>query len=107
MIITYFICDILSLRACSFTSRSWYISAVPHLHRTLAAQTRYMINKRILWPKPLRVASKFGLLPFVTRVVISGNICHQFTTKQSNNQTLREFSKLTNVQELDVTGLAA
>jgi len=106
MIITYLTHDILSLRACSFTSRSWYIAAVPRLHRTLAAQTDYITNKEVLWPKPLRVASKFGFLPFVTRVVISGSMCHRFSTKKFNKRTRREFSQLTNVQKLSITALA-
>ena len=105
MIIAHLIYDRRSLGACSFASRSWYSTAVPHLHRTLAAQTGYWANGKIKWPKPLRITSQFGFLPFVTRVSLSPGLDDKFSAKLFSARTRREFSALTNVQELSIKHL--
>ena len=109
MIIAYIIYDTPSLLACSLTSRSWYIAAVPHLHRTLTIRTskyHYNSNKKIDWPEPLRMAAKFGWLPFFTRLVIfDGSYFDSFSQKyfkDFHHRTQRAFSALTNVRELSI-----
>ena len=96
MIIAHLIYDRRSLWACSFASRSCYSAAVPHLHRTLTTQTGYWANGKIKWPKPLRIASQFCFLPFVTRVSLSPGLDDKFSAKQFSARTRREFSALTN-----------
>jgi len=109
MIVAYLTNDTRSLWVCSFTSRSWYSAAVPHLHHTLVTRTRRYIygaeeNKKIRWPEPLRMASKSGFLPFITRVFISGQYRYSYflCAKEFDDQTQREFSALTNVLELSI-----
>ena len=110
MIIAHLRRDTRSLLACSSTSRSWYIAAVPHLRLTLTARTDHSYSaarKKLEWPKPLRAASKLGLLPFVTRVLINGgNRFHdEFSSKRFHDWTRREFLGLTNVRELTIDAL--
>jgi hypothetical protein len=106
MIIAYLIRDIRSLLTCSLISRSWHIATVPHLHRTLTARIPSIHEPRkTKWPEPLRRASRLGLLPFVTRVLISGETSMGFYPKQFHYWTRREFSALTNVQELSIDNL--
>ena len=100
VIIAHLIHDDNSLLACSLTSRSWYTAAVPHLHRTLSIKTT--------WPEPLHGASKFGWLPFVTRLFIfeRGNGGGSFLSSyRFDHRTQLEFSGLTNVRELQIAGL--
>lgn len=107
--IAYLAHDTRSLWACSFTSRFWYNAAVPYLHHTLTIGPAYLYlhDQRSKWPKPLRMASKFGFLPFITRVSISGS--YQFGSTLSaaelDDRTQREFSALTNVRELSIESL--
>ena len=49
------------------------------------------------------MASKFGFLPFVTKVTITG--CRDFSARGFNDRTIREFSALTNVRELSIEKL--
>jgi hypothetical protein len=56
MIAAHLIDDTCSLLACSLTSRSWYLAAVPHIHRTLITQISYSDkSKKTEWPRPLQV----------------------------------------------------
>jgi len=104
MIIAHLTYDRRSLAACSFTSRSWYRAAVPHLHCTLTAQTGYWAYAKIKWPKPLEMASQFGFLPFVTRVSVSASFEDRVSAEDFtfSGWTRRKFSALTNVQELSI-----
>ena len=106
MILIYFADDIRSLQACSLTSRSWNVAALPRLHHTLSIQS-FHADEEYEWPKPLRMASKFGLLPLYTKLSIAGRYRHgdMFTAKEFNRQTKRDFSSLTNVRELSIRGL--
>ena len=107
MIVAHLIHDTRSLLACSSTSRSWYGAAAPHLHRTLIIQNNAYANKKAKWPEPLRAASKFGFLPFVTRVSISRGIAYgyRFSSMDFNHRSQREFSALINVRELSIERL--
>ena len=108
MIIGYLIDDTDSLVTCSLTSRSWYIAAVPHLHRTLFTRMNpFYSSKKTRWPAPLRTASKFGSLPFITRLFIEGDNSYRsaFSSKRFHYWTRREFSALTNVRDLSIGGL--
>ena len=102
-IIAYLFYDMCSLRACTMTCHSWYITAVPHLHRTLRIET-YSRVRSSRWPNPLRRMHTLGLLPLVKRLVIYG--CNSDNVGLSpmlfNRRTLRQVSALTNVQELEV-----
>ena len=104
IIVAHLTYDTPSLWACTFTSRSWYSAAVPHLHRTLTIHSTrsYTYEGRNKWPEPLRMASKFGFLPFITRVFISGKYRYGYSLspEELDDQTQREFFALTNVREL-------
>jgi len=108
MIIAYLIHDTNSLLTCTLTSRSWYIAAVPHLPRTLVARMDPSSkDKETKWPESLRMASKFGSLPFVTRLIIYGapGRRKRFPPKRFHHWTRREFSALTNIRVLYIDGL--
>ena len=107
MIIAHLVHDTHSLLTCSLISRSWYSAAVHDLHRTLFTQTGSRFKNKTQWPKPLRMASKFGFLPLITRVIISGGrLPHdQFSQTKFDHWTRYEFSKLTNVLELSINYL--
>jgi hypothetical protein len=106
MIVAYLIHDIHSLLACSLTSRSWYISAVPHLHRTLITQiSDHDDSKNTEWPRPLQAGSEFGWLPFITTLSITVHYTKVFSPDAFRSSTQREFSALTNVRELYINRL--
>lgn len=107
MIIAYLIHDTRALRTCSLTSRSWFIAAAPHLHRTLVVQMDpYNRDDENKWPKSLQMASKIGSLPFITRLFIYGRPYGvHFSPKRFRSWTRREFSALTNVRELYIGNL--
>ena len=108
MVIAHLIYDTRSLRACSLTCHSWYIASVPHLHHTLVTLPRWRGRKsKDAWPKPLQNASELGLLPLVRRVKLLG-IHHrslEVSSKHFNRRILRQFTALTNVQELVIDRL--
>lgn len=97
-----------TLLACSLTCYSWYIAAVPHLHHTLHADM-WPRQEKYQWPNPLRNARKLGLLPLVKRFRIHSINCgiseDPFSPKGFSLCTLRQFSRLTNVRELEIDGL--
>ena len=107
MITAHLIDDTRSLRACSYTSRSWYSAAVPHLHCSLIAKKRYRSREAFEWSESLRMASKLGFLPLVTRVFISDMYRYGFlfSAREFDRRTQRDFSALTNVRELHIEEL--
>jgi hypothetical protein len=74
IIIAYLSYDTCSLRACTLTCYSWYIAAVPRLHRVLIASTNSLVkNRKPVCPKPLLHKYKLGLLPLVETFWLRGN----------------------------------
>jgi len=107
--VTYFIYDTCSLPACSMTRYSWYIAAVPHLHRSLATNgyDSCLNYRKRVWPRPLQKSHELGLLPFVKqfriRMGISTYDSHmEFNPKRLCGRALCYFSALTNLQELGI-----
>ena len=100
-IIYCFINDIQTLTACSLTCRSWYISAVPHLHHTLTTNDKK--EERFRWPTPLQESYNLGLLPLVKtfriRLQFTGTT---FSPDRFCGRTLRYFSALRNVRTLGI-----
>ena len=109
MVVAYLAYDTGSLLACCHTSRSWYIAAMSHRRLTLDVHTdsNWFMDKKRWWPRPLRMVYKFGLLPFVTKLLINegGRYGEVFSSRKSHYWTRREFSALTNVRELSIHGL--
>ena len=103
MIIVYLIYDMRHLRACAMTCYSWYIVAVPYLHRSLPIEMHSRVRNSG-WPNPLLRMHILGLLPLVRCLWIHG--CNDDSIGLSptmfNSRTLRQFSALTNVRELEV-----
>ena len=107
LIISYFTRDTRTLLACSLTCYSWYIAAVPHLHHTLTTNDTLFPGdggKSSKWPRSLRNSYNLGLLPFVKRFHIR-TFSDPFTPKKLDKYTLRYFSALTNLQELEIDEL--
>ena len=108
IIITHLIYDTHSLLACSLTCRSWYTASVPHLHHTFTTRTRQWPRRpKHWWPNSLQNASKLGLLPFVKRLRVHDTewTTGGFSKSEFNRRTLRQFSALANVQELEIHNL--
>jgi len=106
MMIIHLIHDKCSLLACSLTCYSWYIATVPHLHYTLVIESYWWSNRpRHGWPTPLWNASRLGLLPLVRKFKFCVPDCTGFSPKLFNRPTLRQFSSLTNIQELEIDDL--
>jgi len=112
MIIAHLIYDTRSLFACSMTCRCWYVAAVPHLHHTLATQTRpypgYPGHGKT-WPKPLVRMHKLGLLPFVKTLHIR-EVSYYFDVNRLfpemfHRTLLHQYSAMTNLQELAIDNL--
>jgi len=107
MTIAYLIHDTCSLRACTLTCYSWYIAAVPHLHRTLTISTDCW-GRRFRWPNPIRYMHRFGLLPLVRELrlhLIENSYSVGFSPRLFNRHILRQFFTLTNVQRLEIEHL--
>jgi hypothetical protein len=100
-ILAYLIYDNRTLRACTMTCYSWYIAAAPHLHHTLVIQNIHQLylSSKFAWPNLLRYRHTLGLLPLVKKLWIHQ---FQFSPRVFNRSTLRQFSALTNVCELDI-----
>ena len=105
IIVSYFIYDTPTLLACSSTCYSWYIAAIPHLHHSLTAGKDIPYDKNF-WPKPLRRSYKLGLLPFAKRFQIRlsspRHSSPKVTPEWFDRRTLRYFSALANLQELEI-----
>jgi len=103
-----------SLLACSLTCYSWYLATIPHLHHTLIVPAWSQCqDDKFKWPGPLQYFHKFGLLPlvktfkvcgkhFLTHNVLPPLIVDGFSPQLLNRHVLRQFSALTNVQELGI-----
>ena len=104
MIIAHLMHDTRDLLACSLTSRSWYIAAVPQLRLTLTIPINRPYEETE-WSEPLRTGFKLGLLPFVTRVFIVWNTWGVFSSEKFHHRIRQEFSTLANVQELSIDNL--
>ena len=106
IIIAQLVYDMESLHTCSQTCYSWYIAAVPHLYHTLTSPICYgWENTLFVWSKPLRNMHKLGLLPLVKNLRIRTQRCsfpETFSPIRFNRHILRQFSALTNVQELGI-----
>ena len=101
-IITYLVYDMRSLRMCSLTSCSWYIAAVPHLHRPFIIGSKYR-DKKYMWPNPIRQKHRLGLLPLVKKLRIYNYSSTVWVQKKLfSSRTLRQFGTLTNVRDLKI-----
>ena len=124
IIIVYLTYDVCSLRACALVCYSWYIAAVPHLHHTLTCRPWYLavVSRSYLcddprqaeahsrvqnfeWYNSLRHKHMLGLLPLVKGFCIRRG-CNDNHVGLSptlfNHSTLRQFSALNNVLELEI-----
>ena len=102
MVIGYLIHDVPSLRACSETCRSWYISAFPYLHFTLFVEAKSW-DMKFQWPNPIRSMHKLDLLPLVKNVQIHGGYSTKaISTRRFSPCNLLYFSALTNVERLEI-----
>ena len=103
MIISHLACHTVSLLACCLTCCSWYITAAPHFHHTLV--TPYICgSSKCWWPDSIRNMHKLGLFPLVKRFQVRG-FQTPFSPRLFNCRILRQFSSLTNVQELRIGDL--
>ena len=104
MIITYLIYDMRSLRACSLTCYSWYIAAVPHLHRVLLAYVTNTGGQRFRWPDPIQPIYTLGLHPLVKDLRIFGDsdMGSWVTPKLIDRCILSQFKAFVNVRELRI-----
>ena len=106
IIVTHLSYDRRNLCACSLTCYAWYLVAAPHLHRTLVTSTKDLGPKNILsWPNPLPSMYKLGLLPLVKKFEVHEDRNtpeNRLSPERFNHRTLRQFSALSNVQELGI-----
>ena len=94
--------DVWSLKAFSTTCHSWYLAAVPRLHRTLTIEERHP-DPTLCELKPLAKLHKMDLLPFVKKLWIRAESYDPWLSpRKFDRQTLRYFSALTNVQQLRI-----
>lgn len=102
MIISYLTYDIKTLKACSLTSYSWYIAAVPHLHRTFVLRG---VDRAGL--KTLSARHSLGLLSLAKdlRIPQSSSQSHRLLPQSFNRRDMRCFLAFTNVQSLTVQSL--
>jgi len=107
MIIVHLIYDTCSLLACSLTCYSWYLVSVPHLHHTLVTRSnQWSYRPKYAWTRSLRNANKLGLHPLVKKFqVLRADIGDGLSSRQFNHCSLRQFSALANVQELEIGDL--
>lgn len=106
IIIAYLAYHTRSLRACTLICYSWYIAALPHLHRTLFIGINRW-DRKFRWPNPIQHMHMLGLLPLVKLCWIRrddyGDV--YFSPKLFKSHTLHQFFALTNVQELGIDRL--
>ena len=102
MIIAHLTGDLDGLKACSLTSRSWYIAAVPHIHRTLTIEEG-RLDKRRDKLKPLSKLHELGLTPLTKQITVHQLLNSQWFTPQAfSRRDLRYFSAFTNVRILKI-----
>lgn len=101
MIIGLLVHDVRTLKACSLTCHSWYIAALPHIHRTLVLRGR---NRGL---NALSDRHALGLSPFTKEIGIEQAIpdSHWFLPQFFSHQDSRPFFTFTNVQNLRVQRL--
>lgn len=102
MIIAHLIYDVQTLKACALTCYSWYIAAVPHLHRTCVFRG---VDRAGL--KSLSVRHALGLLPLVKdlRILQPSTQPRWFLPQSFSRRYLRYFFAFQNVQSLTVQRL--
>ena len=94
--------DIPCLKDFSLTCYSWYLAAVPHLHRIVTLEDRPLDVSRAEL-KPLTKLHKMGLLPFArTLVVRSSSFEPWLSPRKFDRQSLRHFTSLSNIQRLRI-----
>ena len=94
--------DMHALKGFSGTCHSWYIAAVPYIHRTLVLEDRFPDPARAEL-KPLAKLHKMDLLPFVKKLWIRSPLFEPWLSpKKFDRQTLRHFTALTNVRQLRI-----
>lgn len=107
MIISYLMDDLDTLKACSLTDRSWYITTVPHLHRTLTlGRDGPDLSRRRL--KPLSKLHELGLPPHVKEIRVMqghGGNAPWFGPQVFSSRGLHHFSAFTNVHTLRIEEL--
>ena len=104
-IIAYLAYDKRSLRARTLTCYSWYIAAVPHLHRTLTVDINGWSGGKSQWPNPILYMHMLGLFPLVKEFRVRGGLSAEYSPKLFNCCILRRFSALSNVQVLNIDHL--
>jgi len=92
--------DLRDLKACSLTCHSWYIAAIPHLHRTLTLRGNSKVIRDKL--KPLPELHELGLIPLVKelRVEQEYHLGGWFVPQAFSHNDLRCFSAFKNVHTL-------
>lgn len=102
-IISYLAYDTRTLLACSIACHSLNIAATPHLHYSLTTYTDPR-DEKYRWPTPLEKLHELELLPFVKRLRVR-QLHYDLTPESFDSSTLRCFSTLTNLQELQINCL--
>jgi len=104
MITAHITHDLPTLKACSLTCRSWYIIAVPYIHRTLILGAGITSGSL----KPLSKLRGRGLMPLVQEIRVeqpSGMDKFCFLPWAFGRRTLHYFSAFTNVRTLNLQRL--
>ena len=101
MIFAHLTCNLDTLKACSLTSRSWYIAAVPHVHHTLTLRSDTLSLTRDEL-KPLSKLDGLGLVPLVKEIRVgqSRDVGGWFSPRAFSHQDLSRFSAFANVRTL-------
>jgi hypothetical protein len=120
MIIAHIAHDLDALKACSSTCRSWYIAAVPHIHRTLTLTdgtrsitdgthsitdgtrsitdgTRSITHREL---KPLSQLHQLGLVPLIKEIRVYQQRGNWLAPQAFSPGDLTHFSAFPNVQSL-------
>ena len=109
IILSHLTYDTPTLLACSLTCYSWYIAAVSHLHHSLTIDNERFVHwlraRKRHWPGTLKRLHDLGLLPLVKRLRVRLDHDHPFGPKQLRGRTMRYFSALANLQELEICHL--
>jgi len=98
MIIAHLIHDLRALKAYSLTCRSWYIVAVPHIHRTLVLGRSFPHDGL----EPLSRLHRLGLIPLVQEIRVERlrGVDNWFVPQAFGRSRLRHFSTFANVHTL-------
>ena len=105
-ITAHLIHDLDALKACSLTSRSWYIAAVPHLHHTLTLGT-YRRNGVRGGLESLSKLHELDLMPLVEEIRVYQFYSSRpwFGPQAFGRHDLFYFSAFANIQTLKVQNL--